>query len=163
MTADRSPGPTAAVRDRRPAVRAARAIWLALPGDLVGRGVIALSGAHVTRIVDVEGAGRVVLAEDPRLGRWLDAIPRVPTAMTFGGVVLARARLPDRIVRHEAEHVRQWTFLGPLFLPAYLCAGAVARLRGLDSYTGNALERAASLAADLPTAIRAVDGYHIGS
>ena len=159
MIAARPSQPTAAVGDRRPAVRAARDLWRALPGDLVGRVVIALSGTRATRIVDVEGAGRVVLVEDPRLGRWLDAIPRDPTAMTFGHVVLARTPLSDRLVRHETEHVRQWARLGPFFLPAYLLAGVVARLGGADSYNGNRLERAAVEASERPTAIRAVAGY----
>ena len=143
----------------RAPVGAVGALWRALPGDLLGRGVIALSGARVTRTVVVEGAGRVVLVEDPRLGRWLDAIPRDPTAMTFGHVVLARTPLSDRLVRHETEHVRQWARLGPFFLPAYLLAGAVARLGGADSYAGNRLERAAVEASERPTAIRAVAGY----
>jgi hypothetical protein len=108
----------------------------------------------------VADVGWVVLVEDARLGRWLDAIPRAPTAMTFGRIVLARSPLSDRIVRHEAEHVRQWGRLGPLFLPAYLCAGAIARLRGADTYAGNAFERAAVGASDLAPAIRTGAGYH---
>lgn len=147
---------------RSPA-RAAGALWRALPGDVVGRGVVALSGARVSRAVDVEGVGLVTLVEDARLARWLDAIPRAPTAMTFGGVVLARTRLSDVLVRHEAEHMRQWARLGPLFLPAYLCAGAIARLRGADSYAGNRFERAAVEASGRPTAIRAAAGYDSGS
>jgi len=139
------------------------ALWRAVPGDLVGRGVIALSGARMTRSVDVDGAGRVLLAEDPRLARWLDVVPHAPTAMTFGRFVVARAPLSDRLVLHEAEHVRQWGRLGPLFLPAYLCAGAVARMLGADSYAGNRFERAAVDASERPTAIRAVAGYDIGS
>lgn len=155
--------PTAAGPDRGGFSGIARDLWRALPGDLVGRGVMMLAGARVTRTVGVDGVGRVDLVEDPRIARWLDAVPRAPTAMTFGRVVVARERLSDGLVRHEAEHVRQWTRLGPLFLPAYLGAGVVARLRGSDTYTGNAFERAASRAADLPTAIRAAAGYDIGS
>lgn len=140
-----------------------RAAWVALPGDLLGRLAVRLAGARVTRTVVVDGIGRVELAEDPRLAWWLDAVPRAPTAMTFGRVVVARRSLSDGLIRHEAEHVRQWTRLGPLFLPAYLGAGVVARLYGSDTYTGNPFERAASRAADLPTAIRAAAGYDIGS
>jgi hypothetical protein len=145
------------------ACRVARVLWRAAPGDLLGRGVVALAGARISRVVDVDGVGRVVLVEDPRLGRWLDAIPLDPTAMTFGGVVLARTRLADVLVRHEAEHVRQWARLGPLFLPAYLCAGAIARLGGADRYAGNSFERAAVDASGRPTAIRAAAGYDSGS
>jgi hypothetical protein len=147
---------------RRP-VPFARALWRALPGDLIGRGACALSGARTSRVTDIEGVGRVVLVEDARLGRWLDAIPRHPTAMTFGGVVLARTRLSDGLVRHEAEHARQWARLGPLFLPAYLCAGLAALLRVADSYRGNRFERAAVDASERSTAVRATAGYHTHS
>ena len=120
-----------------------RDLWRALPGDLVGHGVLALAGLRVTRRVWVDGIGRVDIAEDARLGRWLDAVPRTPTAMTFGRVVLARLPLTDELVAHEAEHVRQWTILGPLFLPAYLATSAEAVLRGGDRYRANRLEEAA--------------------
>ena len=141
---------------------AACELWRALPGDLLGRGILRLAGVPVSRTVDVDGVGRVIVAEDPRLARWLDAVPRDPTAMTFGHVVVARERLSDGLVRHEAEHARQWARLGPLFLPAYLIAGALAGLRGSGSYEGNPFERTASRAADLPTAVRTVAGYDIG-
>jgi hypothetical protein len=150
---------TAATPERGPVAVRARELWRALPGDVLGRGILALSGTRASRVLDVDGVGRVVLAEDPRLARWLDAVPRAPTAMTFGHLVVAREHLSDGLVRHEAEHVRQWTRLGPLFLPAYLTAGAIAGLRGADSYAGNRFERAACGAAELPTAIRAVAGY----
>jgi hypothetical protein len=144
------------------AARLARTAWRAIPGDLVGRLVVRLAGARVTRRVEVEGIGRVDLAEDPRLGRWLDRAPRTPTAMTFGNVVIARRRLDDALVRHEAEHVRQWSVLGPLFLPAYLAASAAARARGDDRYRGNALEAAAFAAEAAPRAVRTVSGYDTG-
>ena len=125
-----------------------RAAWRALPGDLIGRAVLRLARVPVTRRVAVDGVGRVDLAEDPRLGRWLDAIPRTPTAMTFGRIVLAREPLSDAVVAHEAEHVRQWTALGPLYLPAYLAASAEAALRGGDSYRANRFEAAAFAAGE---------------
>ena len=139
--------------------RLARAAWRALPGDLLGHLVVRLAGARVTRRVEVDGVGEVILAEGSRLAPWLDRVPRRPTAMTFGGVVVARVRLSDALVRHEAEHVRQWSALGPLFLPAYLVASVVARSRGDDRYRGNALEAAAFAAEDLPRAVRPLDGY----
>jgi len=125
-----------------------RAAWRALPGDLIGRAVLRLARVPVTRTVAVDGVGRVDLAEDPRLGRWLDAIPRTPTAMTFGRIVLAREPLSDAVVAHEAEHVRQWTALGPLYLPAYLAASAEAALRGGDRYRANRFEAAAFAAGE---------------
>lgn len=143
-------------------VRLAREAWRTLPGDILGRAVVQLAGAHVTRRVDVEGIGRVDLAEDPRLGRWLDCVPRRPTAMTFGGVVIARHPLTDALVRHEAEHVRQWAALGPFYLPAYLVASVLAGSRGGDRYRANAFEVAAFAAEDGPRAIIAMDGYDTG-
>lgn len=125
-----------------------RAAWRALPGDLIGRAVLRLAHVPVSRRVTVDGVGRVDLAEDPRLGRWLDAIPRTPTAMTFGRIVLAREPLSDAVVAHEAEHVRQWTALGPLYLPAYLAASAEAALRGGDRYRANRFEAAAFAAGE---------------
>ncbi len=167
-------GPAAAAAPppgARPATRAAkaggsarasgfgRALWRALPGDLLGRSIVRLAGARVTRVVDVEGIGRVDLVEDPRLGRWLDRVSRTPTAMTFGRVVVARRRLDEALVRHEAEHVRQWGVLGPLFLPTYLAASVVARARGADRYRGNALEAAAFAAEAGPRAVTVVCEY----
>ena len=143
---------------RRPA-RVAAAAWRALPGDLLGRLIVRLSGSRISRTVEVEGIGRVHLVEDPRLGRWLDRVSRAPTAMTFGNVVVARRTLDDALVRHEAEHVRQWGLLGPLFLPVYLVASVAARSRGEDRYRGNALEAAAFAAEARPRAVRAVSGY----
>ena len=141
------------------ATRAVRSSWRAVPGDLLGRMILVLAGVRVSRRVEVEGIGRVDLAEDTRLGRWLDRVPGHPTAMTFGGVVVARMRLEDALIRHEAEHVRQWGLLGPLFLPAYLVASALARGRGDDRYRGNPLEAAAFAAEGGPRAIHAVSGY----
>ena len=140
-------------------MRDPRAVWRAVPGDLLGRLVVRLAGVHVTRTVEVEGIGHVHLAEDPRLGRWLDRVSRTPTAMTFGNVVVARRVLDDALVRHEAEHVRQWGVLGPLFLPVYLVASALARARGDDRYRGNALEAAAFAAEADPRAVRTISGY----
>ncbi len=137
------------------AVSVLRAAWRVLPGDLIGRAVLRLAHVSVTRRVTVDGVGRVDLAEDPRLGRWLDAVPRTPTAMTFGRVVLARGSLSDALVAHEAEHVRQWTALGPLYLPAYLVASAEAVLRRGDSYRANRFETAAFAAGDRVAAERA--------
>jgi hypothetical protein len=133
-----------------------RAAWRALPGDLIGRAVLRLAHVPVSRRATVDGVGPVDLAEDPRLGRWLDAIPRTPTAMTFGRVVLAREPLSDAIVAHEAEHVRQWTNLGPLYLPAYLAASAEAALRGGDRYRANRFEAAAFAAGERAAAERAL-------
>jgi hypothetical protein len=139
-----------------------RAAWRALPGDLIGRAVLRLARVSITRSVAVDGVGRVDLAEEPRLGRWLDAIPRTPTAMTFGRVVLAREPLSDALVAHEAEHVRQWAALGPLYLPAYLAASVEAALRGGDRYRANRFEAAAFAAAARAAGARAAGERPVG-
>jgi hypothetical protein len=122
--------------------------WRVLPGDLIGAGAARLSGARASRTLDVLGDDgavrcRAVLVEDARLDRWLDLMPMRPVAMTFGRFVLARRPLPGSTVRHELEHVRQWSRLGPLFLPAYLVESMLVRARGGDRYRGNRFEIAA--------------------
>lgn len=57
-------------------------------------------------------------------------VPPGSAAITIGSVVSVRRRYADdpRLLRHEAEHVRQWRELGAVrFLREYL--GAYARLR----------------------------------
>ncbi|QOJ14072.1 MAG: hypothetical protein HRU75_05240 [Planctomycetia bacterium] len=66
------------------------------------------------------------------------------TAMTLGHVVLGLNREAlDRTRAHELVHVRQCERWGPLFIPAYLLAGAWALLRGRDPYRDNPFEREA--------------------
>lgn len=66
------------------------------------------------------------------------------SAMTLGHVVIARDRELLELTRvHERVHVRQCERWGPLFIPAYLISGAVARLRGLRPYEDNPFEREA--------------------
>ncbi len=122
--------------------------WRAVPGDLLGAGASWLAGASASRRVDVvtdDGAVlcTAVVVEDRRLGRWLDLVPLSPVAMTFGRYVLARRPLDEGTLRHELEHVRQWSRLGPLFLPAYLLDSLVVRVLGGDRYRDNRFEIAA--------------------
>lgn len=66
------------------------------------------------------------------------------TAMTLGHVVLGLNREAlERTRAHELVHVRQCERWGPLFIPAYLLAGAWALLRGRDPYRDNPFEREA--------------------
>lgn len=66
------------------------------------------------------------------------------SAMTLGHVVLGRdERLLDLTRRHEQVHVRQCERWGPLFIPAYLLASVVVRLRGGRPYEDNPFEREA--------------------
>lgn len=135
-------------------VRRAIAVgWRAAPGDLLGR--IVLAGCGVPRggsVVAVPGAGQARLIADPRLGRYLDAVPLRPFAQTLGGCVLSREPIPPAIVRHELVHVRQWASLGPLFLPLYAASSAKALLAGRDRYLDNAFEQAARRAEPEPGA-----------
>jgi hypothetical protein len=68
--------------------------------------------------------------------------------MTLGHVVLGlnQKALADTRA-HERVHVRQCERWGPLFLPAYGLASAVAWARGQDAYRENRFEREAYRAA----------------
>jgi hypothetical protein len=66
------------------------------------------------------------------------------SAMTLGHVVLGADREAlDRTREHERIHVRQAERWGPLFIPAYLLAGAWQWLRGRNPYRDNPFERTA--------------------
>lgn len=135
-------------RQARPCVQRvrtpARNLWRALPGDLVGLAVMRLCGdLRPTRAVPRAGGPPALLVEDPRAGRYLDHVPLKPYAQTLGRYILAREPLPDAIVRHELEHVGQWTRLGPLYLPVYGAASFIAILAGRHRYLDNIFEVAA--------------------
>jgi hypothetical protein len=71
-------------------------------------------------------------------------LPGGASAMTLGHVVLGRDRTSLEWTRpHERVHVRQCERWGPLFLPAYGLASALAWCRGADAYRGNRFEREA--------------------
>jgi hypothetical protein len=119
-------------------------VWRALPGDLVGLAVMRLCGGlRPTREVPRAEGPPALLVEDPRAGRYLDNVPLKPYAQTLGRYILSRERLPDTIVRHELEHVGQWTRLGPLYLPVYGTSSFLAILAGRNRYFDNIFEIAA--------------------
>ena len=63
------------------------------------------------------------------------------SAMTLGHIVLGRDRISLAWTRsHERIHVRQCERWGPLFLPAYLVASLIVKLRGGDPYRDNPFE-----------------------
>lgn len=65
-------------------------------------------------------------------------------AMTLGHVVIGQTEAALAVTRcHERVHVRQAERWGPLFIPAYLLAGAWQWLRGRDAYRDNPFERQA--------------------
>ena len=84
-------------------------------------------------------------------GRWIEFIlsRMVPiyggaAAMTLGHVVIGRDQhCLEFTRRHERVHVRQAERWGPLFIPAYLTASAIVKLRGRQAYMDNPFEREA--------------------
>lgn len=121
-------------------VRRTLAYAWAAPTSALGLALsaLALPGGHF-RLVD--GVLEVC-------GGWLPAVLRRATplaggatAVALGHVVLARdAACLDGTRAHERVHVRQAERWGPLFLPAYLAAGAVQLLKGRDPYRDNPFE-----------------------
>jgi len=66
------------------------------------------------------------------------------SAMALGHIVVGRdAPCLERTRQHERVHVRQAERWGPLFIPAYFLASAIAKLHGGDAYRDNAFEREA--------------------
>lgn len=82
----------------------------------------------------IDGVLEVALTERPHI--------RMPfSAITFGHVVLGvSAHELVRLRAHEHTHVRQCERWGPLFLPAYLLAGAWQWIRGHQAYLDNPFE-----------------------
>lgn len=71
----------------------------------------------------------------------------VAAAFTVGSVVISREPLPEGVWRHEVVHIRQYTWLGPLFWPAYGLAVGYSWLRTGDWWSRNPFERRAGLRA----------------
>jgi len=90
------------------------------------------AGARLRR---VGGVLEITALRHPLRHRWPFA------AITFGHVVIATHDHAMRQLRaHERVHVRQCERWGPLFLPAYLLAGAWQWLRGREAYRDNPFE-----------------------
>jgi hypothetical protein len=124
-------------------LRSVKAAWRAFPGDLMALVVMRACGiSRPTRVVSHKGVS-AFLVEDPRAGRYLDRQAMPITAQTLGRYVFARETLPEHLVRHELEHVRQWRRYGPLFLPAYFASSARAIARRRHPYRDNRYELAA--------------------
>ncbi len=132
--------------------RAAAYLWAA-PTSLPGLLLAVCTGARMAwRDGVLEAHGRGV-------ARWFDLVApgRGIIAMTVGHVVLARdARALDETRAHERVHVAQCERWGVFFVPAYLCASAVAWLRGGDAYVDNVFEQEAWRVAPIPAAAPAV-------
>jgi hypothetical protein len=121
-------------------LRGLRLAWRALPGDVMGRLVMRASGVErPTRVVEV-GDVTAYLVEDKSVGRYLDTGFISIHAQTLGRYVFCREPIADPMLRHECEHIRQWRRFGPLFLPLYIAASVVCKLRGREIYADNWFE-----------------------
>jgi hypothetical protein len=117
-------------------------LW-ASPASLLGLLIAALASrgaraALVDGVIEVHGSALAWALHT--LTPWSGGA----AAITFGHVVLGRDQHSlDSTRTHERVHVRQYERWGPLFIPAYLAAGAWAWLRGGDAYYDNPFEREA--------------------
>jgi hypothetical protein len=113
--------------------------WAA-PTSCLGLVVVACAGARVawrSGVLEAHGRG-IALAFD------MVAPGRGILAMTLGHVVIGRDGVAlDETRAHERVHVAQCERWGVAFVPAYVCASAVAWLRGGDIYADNVFEREA--------------------
>jgi hypothetical protein len=114
-----------------------------LPGDLMGMAIMRFLG--IERPTRVHDAGDVTafVVEDERVAKFFK-INLMPTrAQTFGRYVFATYPLDPETLAHECEHIRQWSKLGPAYLPAYFVSSGVEWLAGRRPYWDNAFEAAA--------------------
>ena len=118
-------------------------VWAA-PATLIGLSLIPMAWMQGGRASVVDGvieAHGGILTKMLRVGLpWIGS----GAAITLGHVVWGcdQACL-DISRRHERVHVRQYERWGPLLIPLYLAAAAIAAYRGLDPYRDNPFEREA--------------------
>lgn len=128
--------------DKQPAWKRATLLAWAGPTSLLGLGLALLGGTRArwqrrSGVVEVVGGGL------PTLLRMVP-VPGGAAAVALGHVIVARDEgTLNRHRRHELVHVRQAEQWGPLFLPAYLLAGAWQLLRRRHPYHDNPFEVAA--------------------
>jgi hypothetical protein len=119
-------------RWRLPALLLAR-LW-AGPTTLLGIAA-ALASLSVPR-----RAGPILLCRSSRgFARWF-LLRRGYHAIAIGHLVLMAEEASLDLLPHEMVHVRQSERWGPLFIPAYLAAMLVLRVRGRDPYHDNPFE-----------------------
>jgi hypothetical protein len=121
-------------------MRALHYFW-ASPNTALGLVCVALVLLTRGRVQIVDG---VIEAYGGAASRVLAGLPIAggAAAITLGHVVIGRDRRMLAITRrHERVHVRQYERWGPLFIPAYLLAGAWALVTGAGAYEGNYFER----------------------
>lgn len=93
------------------------AIWLGfiwtMPNTLLGL-IVGLFTFQAPRL-----DGAIIFDRTPRgLTKLLPLLHR--TAMTVGFVIVSATPLTGRLSMHERHHVKQYSVLGPLFIPVYL-------------------------------------------
>ncbi|HET6881063.1 MAG TPA: hypothetical protein VFI31_12955 [Pirellulales bacterium] len=112
-------------------------VWAA-PASLLG---LLLATAAMATGGRVRRRGRVLEIYGGWAGRFLEACPGGPMAMTLGHTVIGRTTAAlDLTRRHEFVHVRQYERWGPLFIPAYLVCSLWQWLAGRDPYRDNPFE-----------------------
>lgn len=121
-------------RPTGPLRRWALRLW-ASPNTLIGLAFGLLLVPFGARLRIVDGVIEIAALRQAPRRRWPFA------AITFGHVILGtHARELQRLRAHERVHVRQCERWGPLFLPAYVLAGAWQWLRGRRAYWDNPFE-----------------------
>lgn len=119
---------------RQRLLHAARVFWAA-PNTLIGLALGLLLLPLGARMRRVGGALEITALRQPPRRPWPFA------AITLGHVIVGtHAQALERLRAHEQVHVHQCERWGPLFLPAYLLAGAWQGLRGRDVYWDNPFE-----------------------
>jgi len=109
-------------------------LW-ASPNSLIGLALGLLLLPLGARCWRVDGVLEIAILRQPPRRRWPFA------AITLGHVILAtHAQALERLRAHEQVHVQQCERWGPLFLPAYLVAGAWQWARGRSAYWDNPFE-----------------------
>lgn len=136
----------------RRGLRLAAYLW-ASPNSLLGllAGMLMVATGGRARLVQ-----GVVECEGGLLARCAQALPTALAfnALTLGHVILGCCAADlDGARAHEHAHVRQYEWLGPLFLPAYLAASGWALVRGHSAYRDNWFERQAYAVAGVTTVL----------
>ncbi len=139
-----------------------RGWWRSLPGDMLGR--LVMRGCGIPAPTREHDAGDVtaMLVEDVRVARWFRAHLIPVQAQTLGRYVFSRGPIPDHMLAHECEHIRQWERFGPLYLPLYFGSSALATLRRRRPYWDNSFEVEARARADRESATREVPDKRAG-
>ena len=85
-------------------------------------------------------SGPILVCRSSRgFARWF-LLRRGYHAIALGHLVLMVEEASPDLLPHEMVHVRQGERWGPLFIPAYLAAMLILRIRGRDPYHDNPFE-----------------------